>query len=1153
MPATTVKKVPRSKKSGRNDSEEEPSSSLTTPSGIDTDIESEIDALEADVNHKIQSSQSVELRELQEFFSDTKMINNKSDPTTNIIDRHAGKCYNVPEKKIAKMFKLLEACRRNKQRLMFNERQQDMSGIMLDFDIYQDTEEDQITDEILYILTQKIIELITKIINFKDAKKETFYIGVTRRPKITFNEEKDCYKDGFHMIIPSIKVSRGVKCLLIKKIIESELLDQVMSTVIPADRKEKGEQYQHNHFIDKMSSSVPTFFIGSSTKKGHAPYVLTHIYEATVNFDSRSIMLIKNESLLKSKSFNVCHEFSLNYECTGGIIKKHNYEPIDKFVSEIQELDKISKEIEEVSKNYGELSTHAIHDAAVQEIRDLLDIISARAEPFEEWRDVLFALAHTSPSYKDLAEYFSRKSKKFNQVDFEKWWGLAIRGPNKNKKGFSLGSLHHWAKIDNPAKYDEFRKNTVHQVAYNMVYESYKEGILSHSDIAELVYKLQRHKYVTDRPKEGKKRVWYEFITDDDSHQDGELYKWRPWADEQPVGISLYISKTLPKLFEKVLSMVKKNYDNSSGDLSKYYRKVLENLKGTMRRLGDKSFKRNVIEEAALLFSVCGFADQLDTDPLIRGVQNGVLKLGGPGKAPVLIQGFHTYKISKYTDVAYEPFNPHDPITKKILITLRSMFPDNESDTFEYTMYFLASTLDGNPKESIFMLMNGKGANGKSSLVELHISAIGSTYGVKMNTAFLTSKSTSADTATPAIMQLKDATFAYYSETNKREVLNDARMKEITGQETLAGRRLNENIINFKPKCHHLVLSNNDFDIMSHDHGTWRRVVYNPLKIKFVNPAEERFDPNDPYQRIADPDIQDTWPKMPEVRSRYLGFMVWMHFWLYQKYRGKVKNVPHPHIKLETEKYRRRQDVMTEFLTQRFVKMADPDEHVPLIDEIQKYVTWYAKTQGNVLAAKGITEQLQNSMIGKHIKQTKRGLFLIGHRFLDANEEKGEGEEFGIRDVYQLELEPNLDVITETPQQYYERICEEYEKHKHLFNGEAKYDVDATIEVTFKNQDEAENPIKFVKAKPRDDNVEEGNTRILANGIAVTAMADLPEPKTSTKSTNLYLDEHDGFMLDYSDDESEIDEDDLEEASKQVAQQVYKEIKKTIKKSQRAD
>lgn len=1132
MPPKSSKNTKTTRKTKNSDETDDDATSVYTLGTDHDDTITDIDPIESDVKYKIHSNNSVQLQELQSFFNDPKMINASHDPTTNIVNRLEGKCYNVPEKKLPTMFKALEACRRAKINVMFNEKQNDPSGIMLDFDIYQDTEADQITDEIFFMLCQKILELLTKLINFKDAKKETIYIGITRRPKITFKDEDEVYKDGFHMLIPGIKVNRGTKVLLINKLLDNEIIEQIFADVEPASMKAKDKNgrrtnvdYSRRDFLDTNSAHVPPFFVGSSTKKGSAPYRLTHIYEATVNFESKSIMLIRNESLMKTKSFNVCHEFSINYECPGGTIKKVPYEVADKYASEVAELSKQNKQVEELNRNFGMLNMNSVYDAQVQEIKDLLDTLSLkRADDYGSWRDVLFALANTSISYRDLAEYFSRKSSKYNQVSFEKMWLEATKGPNRNRKAITLGTLHYWAKIDNPERYNQIRKQGVKSILEKMVYESYKDGMLSHADIAELIHKLLKHKFITDQPPGERGMVWFEFIMDEDPHQDGELYKWRRWKSAHPISMMRYISETLPNLFDLVLKNVKKNYEESSGELSKYLKKVLDNFKGTMRKLGDRAFKKNVILEAEDKFYQCGFATLLDVNPVIRGVQNGVLKLAWGGQPPQLIQGYHSHKISKYTDVPYIAFDPRDPITKKILTTLRGMFPNNETDTFEFTMYFLASTLDGNPKESMIMLMVGQGSNGKSFLVELHKSAIGEIYGVKMPLSFLTAKSSSPDGATPATMMLKDATFAYYSESEKHEVLNAARMKEITGQETLAGRKLHQDMINFKPRCHHLVTSNNDFDIHSHDHGTWRRVIYNPLKIRFVDTANERLDKNNPLQREADVSITDSWTQDPEVRGRYLGFMVWMHFWLYQRYGGKVKRVPHPHIDFETEKYKLRQDTITAFLSQRLVKLADPLEQKPMVDEIQKYAKWYTSTQGGAIVAKGITEMFKNSSIGKYIAVTSRGTYMTGHRFLDHGEQPEEGEEYAMKDVYDLEMAPgNAGIQPETPDEYHARVCIEFDKYKHLFSTEAKFDVDSTIPVSMMADESVADLVRATgqnndnnRISERRDNVELGG-RILPSGIQLKPLA---EP-TINQLTDEYYVVHMAEYLKPDDDDDE--------------------------------
>ena len=72
---------------------------------------------------------------------------------------------------------------------------------------------------------------------------------------------------------------------------------------------------------------------------------------------------------------------------------------------------------------------------------------------------ILFILSNISQSYKDLAEYFSRKSKKFNYAAFEKIW---IQLCNRYcKQNSMIYKLHIMAKKDNPEKYELHSKKSV--------------------------------------------------------------------------------------------------------------------------------------------------------------------------------------------------------------------------------------------------------------------------------------------------------------------------------------------------------------------------------------------------------------------------------------------------------------------------------------------------------------------------------------------------------------------------------------------------------------------------------------------------------------------------------------------------------------------
>jgi hypothetical protein len=262
--------------------------------------------------------------------------------------------------------------------------------------------------------------------------------------------------------------------------------------------------------------------------------------------------------------------------------------------------------------------------------------------------------------------------------------------------------------------------------------------------------------------------------------------------------------------------------------------------------------------------------------------------------------------------------------------------------------------------------------------------------------------------------------------------------------ETLTGRRLNQDLINFKPKCHHLVLTNNKFHIDSNDWGTWRRIVLVHLRIEFVDLNNKEYNPANPYQRPANPEVSDKWVNDDDVRSKYLSYMVWVHYWLYRKYRGKVKAVPHPHIQVETEKYRREQNAVDLFISQRMVSLVNKTEQMDLMEEVEKYVTWYNKMYNKAISTKTACDSFLASDIANFIKNTKRGIMLEGYRFLDFGEEKADGEMY-YKDIADIQLDSSKSgVVKETPEEFYARICREYDEHKHIFDTEASFNVDTS-------------------------------------------------------------------------------------------------------------
>ena len=1100
---------------------------------VESEFESEERAANAETQYKIELNHSTPISKLEEFLSDHSMLNQSNDPTTNIVDRFKKRSYNIPEKRIQKFMFLLENCRTQSRHLypMFNELQNaKSSGIMLDFDVYQDDEHDQFTDDIFQALVQELCKLLKTYLKFTE-KKTTLYMGVIRRHDITEQKDKNAYKDGFHIIIPSIKVSRNVKKLLIQKILDCDLLDRHLSDIKPASkmpgyissRESEGghKQYSQNNFLDTMSSSVPVFFVGCKSKPVSKPYKLTNVYRCVIDKDKHDATPTISSAIetFKPSTVNKVYEFSLNWEVPNGIIKKIHYEIQEKWTDDLLEYSRtVRKDDIELSNNIASVSLYDVFDVRGKEIRELLDAMSPRrADEFKSWFNIISILAGISTTYKPLAEYFSRKSSKFNLTDFEAVWTKLLS--NRTRLPSSLGYIKQLAQADNPERFKSILQSSIKSVVKNMIHESYREGNLSHSDMALIVYTVLQHKYVTSIPGGEKKMVWYEFMMEEDRYVDGALYKWYR-HDQEPHSLMIYISDILPKILDGVLKDTKNQMEKQASDgINKYLGTVLKNFKRSMQNLGNRSFKRQVVSEAETRFYDPMFAVKLDKNEMILGVQNGVLLLPrDASQRPQLIQGYHSHLVSRFTTTPLIIFDPLHPKTKEILLALRNIWPDNEADSHNFIMSFLASSIDGRVKESLFIILLGGGANGKSVIMELHKAAVGDTYVAKMQMAFLTTKTSTSENATPAIMMLKYARFAYFSESDSTDRLNTSKVKEITGQETIAGRGLNKDMENFKPTCQYIATTNHEFEIDTSDYGTWRRLKLVMLRNTFKMP--DQYDASEPTHRIANP-FMENWSRDQEYTGRYLGILVWYYYWLQVKYGGKVVNVPHPHIDCETKLYAQRQNVVMRFLNKCCVTTKDPKTEVSFDKEVLKYTFWYTKNQQSVRPpqAKDASNQLANSVLSKYIRTTARGLMLVGVKFLEFGEDgPGEGEKYVFDGEKQyVQIEEAKGVNNETSAQYYERICREFEEHKHIFNNEITTDLD--LDFIRANQRDIQQEAKYGKigevhkytSEPAIETKVSNDPNVTyIGGIAIHAKP-LQEPNLSKNRDDNILD--DGFDM----------------------------------------
>ena len=212
-----------------------------------------------------------------------------------------------------------------------------------------------------------------------------------------------------------------------------------------------------------------------------------------------------------------------------------------------------------------------------------------------------------------------------------------------------------------------------------------------------------------------------------------------------------------------------------------------------------------------------------DSKPYLLNVQNGVLDL----KKGELLPHDKKYKLSKICRAAYRP----ELMGRPSLWTqaLESMMPDKQER--EYLQMWAGYALVGEAVEEKLLFLYGEGGTGKSTFTETLAYMLGDYAGTVDIELFLSSRNDGgADKATPGLAGLKGVRLAIGAESGIGRKMNDAKLKNLTGQDTVTTRFLYGNPFSFKP-CATFMLSSNYLPPVKDatDSGIRRRLVIAPF------------------------------------------------------------------------------------------------------------------------------------------------------------------------------------------------------------------------------------------------------------------------------------------------------------------------------------
>lgn len=155
---------------------------------------------------------------------------------------------------------------------------------------------------------------------------------------------------------------------------------------------------------------------------------------------------------------------------------------------------------------------------------------------------------------------------------------------------------------------------------------------------------------------------------------------------------------------------------------------------------------------------------------------------------------------------------------------LEATFPDEEVRA--YIQRLVGHSLLGEVREHVLPFAFGSGGNGKGVLLETLIAVLGS-YGGTAPAGFLMANGYQQHST--ELAALNGRRFVVTSEVNPRDRFDEARVKSLTGGDTISARFMRQDFFEFKPTHHLWMMGNDQPAVESGGDSFWRRLRLIPF------------------------------------------------------------------------------------------------------------------------------------------------------------------------------------------------------------------------------------------------------------------------------------------------------------------------------------
>ena len=522
------------------------------------------------------------------------------------------------------------------------------------------------------------------------------------------------------------------------------------------------------------------------------------------------------------------------------------------------------------------------------------------------------------------------------------------------------------------------------------------EGRLKDTHIADAIKHLVNVYYKPWKSDDGKTEEWYYFI-----HKEGEntergfLYKWKKFAKVPShfikeindivtqIGIKLTddnirkserLQYEIEKMQKELKSEEEQKIESAETENKKKILKrkkaelarqdkIINNIKNSFVSFTDHKKCIDIANSICFQLSNNNVRKQFRSNDLNKdcvGVNEGILKFDKLGAPPELITGYNDLMVTQTSFTDYK--NPDPETTTFLLECLRSAFPNDQTDAFEYLMYLLSTGVNAYDKPQFMVYIYGLGSNGKSTIVDLLRAVFCEDYIIMTDYRELHGDDDrkSGLGAQPFQMDLPGKRFNMIDEIPSKIKANSSAIKQSVGPIVKRARglfRMPETLnINYLT----LAWVNHRPIIVDKDYGIWRRIRLIKMVMTFL--ADSKYT-DGPFNRRQDKRLDDKFKQSEKTKTAFLNILIHYNRKFMRYFGGDFDAIPQPHIELYTKEYEFSQNTLFQFICSSLVEIikkpnsadqkqstADLTQPPPQRISVEKiaeiYIKWYRKRIG---------------------------------------------------------------------------------------------------------------------------------------------------------------------------------------------------------------